>query len=100
MCRRRTFDVDFSQQALDAVGLDQPGAQVLRGLGAAGDPVGERVLDRTVLITGGDKAREERVARADRGPRLDRAAANAHPEDLRLARVRREDAREAAVWHR
>src|SRR3954466_4288140 len=100
MCRRRTFDVDFSQQALDAIGLDQTGPEVLRGLGAAGDPEGQRVLDRAVLITGGDEPREEGVTGPDRRPRLDRAPAYTHAQDLRLARIRGEDPREAPVGHR
>src|SRR4051794_39518895 len=99
MCRRGTFDLDFAQQALDLVGLDQPGAQMLRGFGATGDREGQRLLHRAALVAGGDEAREERVARADGGPRLDRAPAHAHAQDLRVDAVGRQHAGEAAVGH-
>src|ERR1700743_1935997 len=94
---RWALDLDLAEQALDAIGLHQPRAQVLRGLRAAGDAVGERVLDRLALIAGGDEAGQERVARADRRARLDRPRPDPDAVEQRLGIL--VHAGEAAVVH-
>ena len=49
MCRRRTFDVDFPQQAADAIRIHQTGPEMLGRFGATGDREGQCFLDRSVL---------------------------------------------------
>ena len=76
--RGRALHLDLAEQPFDPFRVDQAGPEVLGGLGAAGDAVGEALLGDVPLVAGGDEARQERVARADGGARLDRAAAHAH----------------------
>src|SRR3954447_24222323 len=66
---------------------------------SAGDPEGERLLDRTMLIAGGDEAGQERVAGADRRARLDRSPAQADAIERQLT-VAADHPREDAVGHR
>ena len=68
----QAFDLDVAQQPVDALRIDQPGAEVLGRLRAAGDAVGEALLGRAAVVARGDEAGQERVAGADRGARLDR----------------------------
>ena len=65
------------EQPADALAVDQPGAEVLGRLGAAGDPVGKALGGRPAGVAGGDEAGQERVARADRGARLERGRRDA-----------------------
>ena len=42
---RRALDLDLPEQPLNPLRIEQSGAEVDRRLGAAGDAVGQRVLD-------------------------------------------------------
>src|SRR6201999_1419494 len=60
------------EQTLDLIAVHGPRAEVLGRLRAAGDAVGKALLLAPPLVTRGDVAGDERVARADRGDRLQR----------------------------
>src|SRR5437763_11877482 len=64
------FELDFAEQPLYRALVDQPGAEMLHGLGAAGDAVAQAVDRRLLEIAGGDIAGEEGITRADRRARL------------------------------
>ena len=86
---------DLAEQPVDAAGVDDPGAEVLRGLGAAGDPEAQ-ALDRILArVAGRDVAGQERVSRPDDRARL----LLLDPDPMQRRRAVLEDLRIAAVGH-
>ena len=93
-----TLDVDFSQQALDTVGIHQTGSEVLGGFRAAGDPKASapRPADADNGPPRSPPGRRRRSRRWPAARSLPRAGGRGR---ARLAPRRRVHAREAAVGH-
>ena len=73
--RGQPLDADPVDQLRGLGAVDRARTEVLGGLGAAGDAVGEAILDRMARPPRGDEAGQESIAGADAGDggeRLDR----------------------------
>src|SRR5215210_7054848 len=101
-----------AQQALDLRGIDAAGAEMLRGLRAAGDGESQTLLRRAPVVACRGEAGEEGVSRTDCGDRfdgrcrdlvevalvvgaLDRGDAALRPGDHGVSRAQLDQARQA-----